>query len=171
MMTRNKTGFEIERSIVNPEGSGWSMIGSVSGQGTSTAPSNYSFTDRNLASGKYNYRLKQIDLNGNFRYYVLSNEVKIGVPAKFDLPQNYPNPFNPSTNINYDLPFDGTVSIKIFDMAGKEVATIVNEVKTAGYYTINFKASNLSSGVYFYRILADANGQNFLSTKKMMLIK
>ncbi|MDQ3022585.1 MAG: T9SS type A sorting domain-containing protein [Bacteroidota bacterium] len=167
----NNAGFDIERSIVNPEGSGWSMVGNVSGHGTSTAPNSYSYTDRNLASGKYNYRLKQIDLNGNFTYYELSNEVNVGVPTKFDLSQNYPNPFNPSTKINYDLPFDGKVSVKIFDMAGKEVSTLVNEVKTAGYYTINFNATNLSSGVYFYRISAEANGQNFVSTKKMMLVK
>ncbi|MEO8210627.1 MAG: T9SS type A sorting domain-containing protein, partial [bacterium] len=155
-------------SIVNGQ---WSMVGNVSGHGTATSPNNYSYTDRNLASGKYNYRLKQIDLNGNFTYYNLSNEVNVGVPAKFDLSQNYPNPFNPSTKINYDLPFDGKVSIKIFDMAGKEVSTLVNEVKTAGYYSLDFNGSNLSSGVYFYRINAEANGQNFVSTKKMMLVK
>ncbi|MDQ3022344.1 MAG: T9SS type A sorting domain-containing protein, partial [Bacteroidota bacterium] len=162
----NNAGFDVERSVLNGS---WSKVGSVTGNGTSTTPNNYSYTDRNLASGKYNYRLKQIDLNGNFTYYELTNEVNVGVPTKFDLSQNYPNPFNPSTKINYDLPFDGKVSVKIFDMAGKEVSTLVNEVKTAGYYTINFNASNLSSGVYFYRISAEANGQNFVSTKKMML--
>ncbi|MDQ3022586.1 MAG: T9SS type A sorting domain-containing protein [Bacteroidota bacterium] len=167
----NNAGFDVERSLVNPEGSGWSVVGNVSGHGTTTAPMNYSYTDRNLASGKYNYRLKQIDLNGNFTYYELTNEVNVGVPKKFDLSQNYPNPFNPSTKINYDLPFDGIVSIKIFDMAGKEVSTLVNEVKAAGYYTLDFNASSLSSGIYFYRISAEANGQNFISTKKMMLIK
>ncbi len=85
--------------------------------------------------------------------------------------QNYPNPFNPSTKINYDLPFDGKVSLKIFDISGKEVMTLVNTVQTAGYYTIDFNVSDLSSGAYFYRISADANEQNFVATKKMMLIK
>jgi Secretion system C-terminal sorting domain len=160
----NNMGFDIERSTVNET---WSRIGNVNGNGTTNLSTSYLFTDRNLASGQYNYRLKQIDLNGNFHYYNLSNEVNVGVPAKFDLSQNYPNPFNPSTKINYDLPFDSKVSIKVFDMSGKEVATLVNDTKTAGYYSINFNASNFGSGVYFYTITAD----NFTSTKKMMLVK
>jgi hypothetical protein len=97
----------------------------------------------------------------------LNNNLSIGIPAKYDLSQNYPNPFNPTTNINFELPFDGKVSLKIFDMTGREVASLVNEVKTAGYYSINFNASNLSSGVYFYNLKTD----NFTMTKKMMLIK
>lgn len=160
----NNSGFDIERSIVNGQ---WSMIGNVTGNGTTTSQNNYSFTDRNLASGIYSYRLKQIDFNGNFEYFNLSSEVNIGVPTKFDLSQNYPNPFNPATTINYDLPFDGKVSIKLFDMSGKEVATLVNEVKTAGFYSVNFNAGNLSSGVYLYSITSN----NFTATKKMMLVK
>ncbi len=164
----NNAGFDIERSAVNGS---WSKIGSVSGNGTSTTPHSYSYTDRAVASGKYNYRLKQTDFNGNFEYHNLGSEVIIGVPAKFDLAQNYPNPFNPSTKINYDLPADGKVAIRLFDMSGKEVALLVNEVKTAGYHTVNFNASNLSSGVYFYSISVEANGNNFTATKKMMLVK
>ena len=164
----NNAGFDIERSAVNGS---WSKIGSVSGNGTSNTPHSYSFTDRAVASGKYNYRLKQTDFNGNFEYHNLGSEVIIGVPVKFDLAQNYPNPFNPSTKINYDLPADGKVAIRLFDMSGKEVALLVNEVKTAGYHTVNFNASNLSSGVYFYSISVEANGNNFTATKKMMLVK
>ncbi len=164
----NNSGFDVERSSVNSQ---WSKIGNVTGSGTSNNIHNYSFTDRGLSSGKYNYRLKQTDFNGNFHYYDLSNEVNVGIPDKFNLSQNYPNPFNPSTKINYDIPFDSKVSIKLFDMSGKEVATLVNEPKAAGYYTINFNASSLSSGVYFYRISAEANGQSFVSTKKMILVK
>jgi hypothetical protein len=89
------------------------------------------------------------------------------LPKDFKLTQNYPNPFNPSTKINYELPSDGIVSIKLFDITGKEVATLVNEVKTAGYYTVTFNASNLPSGAYFYRLEAGS----FIQTKKMMLIK
>ncbi|MGB3018069.1 MAG: T9SS type A sorting domain-containing protein, partial [Ignavibacteria bacterium] len=164
----NNAGFDIERSSFKGT---WTKIGSVSGNGTSTTPHSYSFSDRAVASGKYNYRLKQVDFNGNFEYHNLGNEVIIGVPAKFDLSQNYPNPFNPSTKINYDLPTDGSVSIKLFDLSGKEVASLVNEVKTAGYHTVDFNASNLSSGVYFYNISVDANGNNFSATKRMMLVK
>ncbi|MBS1516473.1 MAG: T9SS type A sorting domain-containing protein [Bacteroidetes bacterium] len=159
----NNSGFDIERSSNGV----WSKIRNVSGHGTSTTPNSYSFTDRNLASGNYSYRLKQIDFNGNFEYFNLSNEVIIGIPVKYELSQNYPNPFNPSTKINYALPADGLVSIKIFDMSGKEVMTLVNEVKTAGYYSVNINASNMSSGIYFYSIQAG----DFTATKKMMLVK
>ena len=113
------------------------------------------------------YRLKQIDFNGNFEYFNLSNEVIIGIPSKFELSQNYPNPFNPSTKITFALPNDGKVSLKIYDMTGKEVMLLVNEVKTAGYYSDSFNASSLSSGIYFYTLSAD----NFTATKKMMLVK
>jgi hypothetical protein len=159
----NNAGFDIERSS-NGE---WTTVGNVAGNGTSAEAHNYSFTDRNLSAGTYSYRLKQTDINGNFEYFTLNNEVNIGTPNSFNLSQNYPNPFNPSTKINFDLPYDSKVSLKIFDMSGKEVATLVNEVKTAGYYSINFNAASLSSGIYFYSISAG----NFTATKKMMLIK
>ena len=164
----NNSGFDVERSSANGS---WSKIGNVAGNGTTSNGHSYSITDRNLSSGNYNYRLKQIDFNGNFKYYNLSNEVIVGVPEKYELSQNYPNPFNPSTKISYDIPFDGKVSLTVFDMSGKEIVNLVNEVKTAGYYTVNFNASNLSSGTYFYRINAEGNGQNFVSTKKMLLVK
>jgi len=160
----NNSGFDIERSSVNGQ---WSKVGNVTGNGTSTVSHSYSFSDRNLASGNYNYRLKQIDFNGNFEYFNLSNEVNVGIPSSFDLSQNYPNPFNPSTSINFDLPIDGKVSLKLYDMNGREVMTLLNEVRSAGYYSVNFNASNMSSGVYFYTLSAD----NFTATKKMMLVK
>lgn len=159
----NNSGFDIERK----QSGSWTKLGSISGNGTSVLSHEYSFTDRNLASGNYQYRLKQIDYNGNFEYFNLNNEVNVGIPAKFELSQNYPNPFNPSTQINFDIPTDSKVNIKLFDMSGKEVITLVNEFKTSGYYTVNFNAAGLSSGVYFYSIAAD----NFSATKKMMLVK
>ncbi|MBS1552773.1 MAG: T9SS type A sorting domain-containing protein [Bacteroidetes bacterium] len=161
---KNNSGFDIERSSVNGI---WTKVGNVAGNGTTTTGHSYSFTERNLASGNYSYRLKQIDFNGNFEYFNLSNEVIIGVPTNFELSQNYPNPFNPSTKISFGLPNDGKVSLKIYDMTGKEVMTLVNEVKTAGFYSVSFNASSLSSGIYFYTLSAD----NFTATKKMMLIK
>ena len=91
----------------------------------------------------------------------------IGTPEKFELSQNYPNPFNPSTNIEFSIPEQGFVSLKIYDASGKEVATIVNEVKSPGYYSVIFNAAGLSSGIYFYRVTAGNN----VATGKMNLVK
>ncbi|HLT23882.1 MAG TPA: T9SS type A sorting domain-containing protein [Ignavibacteria bacterium] len=89
------------------------------------------------------------------------------VPTAFNLFQNYPNPFNPTTNIQYDIPKDVLVSIKIYDMLGREVADLVNEFKNAGRYIVGFNGSNLSSGIYYYKIKAG----NFEQTRRMVLIK
>jgi hypothetical protein len=166
---QNNIGFDIERKLSVSEV--WTKIGGVSGNGTSNLQHNYSFEDRNLITGKYNYRLKQIDNNGNYEYHQLQSLVDVGVPTKYDLSQNYPNPFNPTTKINYDLPFDSKVSIKLFDMSGREVALILNESKSAGYYTVQFNGTNLASGVYFYNIIAEGGNNKFITTKKMVLVK
>ena len=160
----NNSGFDIERKGFSGE---FRKVGFVQGKGTVSTPSSYEFTDRNLVSGKYSYRLKQIDNNGNFEYFTLSGDVIVGVPSKFDLSQNYPNPFNPSTKINFDMPKDGLVSLKIYDLLGREVTTLVNEARTAGYYTVEFNATSLTSGIYFYRI----NAGEFSSVKKMLILK
>ncbi|MCB0722961.1 MAG: T9SS type A sorting domain-containing protein [Ignavibacteriae bacterium] len=91
----------------------------------------------------------------------------LDIPTTFALKQNFPNPFNPSTNIQFDLPKDVYVSIKVYDILGREVATIVNELRKAGSYIISFNGSKLSSGIYYYKIKAG----NFVETKKMLLIK
>ncbi|HEY6436739.1 MAG TPA: T9SS type A sorting domain-containing protein, partial [Ignavibacteriaceae bacterium] len=87
--------------------------------------------------------------------------------TKFSLSQNYPNPFNPSTRINYSVPFTSFIKIKLYDILGNEVATLVNEEKPAGVYEISFDASRLSSGVYFYQLKADS----FVETRKMILLR
>ncbi|MFA7359510.1 MAG: T9SS type A sorting domain-containing protein [Candidatus Kapaibacterium sp.] len=165
----NNAGFEVERSEsgVNQ----WVKAGYVSGKGTISTTTSYAFEDKKLNSGKYNYRLKQIDNNGNFEYHALSNVVEVGLPTKYELSQNYPNPFNPVTKIDFSLPFDSKVSIKLYDITGREVKTLVNEARTAGYYTVQFNASDLSSGTYFYRIMTKSSGADYIMTKKMMLIK
>lgn len=160
----NNSGFELERSIINDQ---WKRIGFVRGNGTSTTPKNYSFEDKDLNSGKYEYRLKQIDYNGNFKYYYLNTEVQIGIPVKFDLSQNYPNPFNPKTIINYQLPLLSFVVLKVYEISGREIFTLVNEKQPAGYYSVEFNSNNLSSGVYIYRIIADG----FIQSKRMILLK
>tara|TARA_R110002124_G_scaffold257722_5_gene423424 strand:- start:193 stop:693 length:501 start_codon:yes stop_codon:yes gene_type:complete len=95
-----------------------------------------------------------------------SNE-QVSLPVEFNLFQNYPNPFNPSTTIKYGIPEASHVSILVYNMLGKKVATIVDERKSSGWYTVRFDASNLASGFYFYRIIA----KDFIGIKKMMLIK
>jgi len=89
------------------------------------------------------------------------------IPSKFILSQNYPNPFNPSTSIQYAVPENQFVSLKVYDLLGKEVATLVNEEQQAGYYSIDFNSSNLATGMYIYKIQAG----NFIETKKMILLK
>ena len=89
------------------------------------------------------------------------------LPKDFELNQNYPNPFNPTTIINYSVPNTNMVTIKVYDQLGKQVATLVNEEKPAGNYFVNFNASKLSSGVYFYRMQAGS----FVETKKLILMK
>ncbi|MDZ4712408.1 MAG: T9SS type A sorting domain-containing protein [bacterium] len=161
----NNSGFDIERSsIVNNE---WTKIGFVEGNGTSANQSSYSFHDRYLNTGRYNYRLKQIDFNGNFEYFNLGSEVSIGIPDKFKLSQNYPNPFNPTTKINFSVPVNSLVKLKIYNVLGKEVMTLINEQKQAGNYAAEFNGANLSSGIYFFRMEAG----EFVDVKRMMLIK
>ena len=159
----NNSGFAIERS----SGRKWIEIGFVAGKGNSAMVQGYEFTDKNLASGIYNYRLKQIDFNGSYEYFELSEAVTIGVPNRFFVDQNYPNPFNPLTAIAYGIPQSGNVALKIFDMAGREVKTLVNEHKEAGYYVVKFDGSSLASGTYIYRI----ESGSFVSAKKMVLLK
>jgi hypothetical protein len=164
----NNSGFDVERSQLNNE---WSKVGYVNGRGTMSEPNQYSFVDRELQPGKYYYRLKQVDFNGNYEYHNLNNEVDIISPNKFIVSQNYPNPFNPETKIDFELPFNGNVNIKIYDVAGKLLSTLVDEYKSAGYYSVDFNARDLSSGVYFYRMEYSSAGQSQNKVMKMLLAK
>ncbi|MBM4159220.1 MAG: T9SS type A sorting domain-containing protein, partial [Ignavibacteria bacterium] len=98
---------------------------------------------------------------------VVSDNVKVEEPEEYILNQNYPNPFNPVTKIQYSLPKAGFVTLKIYDILGREVRTLVKEMKTAGNYIVELNANELSSGVYFYKL--EVNGFN--DVKRMMLIK
>ena len=169
----NNQGFEIQRqySATGHQYSDWDMIGFVKGNGTTNNLTNYTFEDKKINSGKYKYRLKQIDYNGNFSYYNLQNNIEIGIPDKFSLSQNYPNPFNPVTKIDYEISADSRVKISIFDIAGKVLQTLLNEQVSAGYHTLKFNGDNLSSGVYFYRIICESQSLKFIDTKKMVLLK
>jgi hypothetical protein len=164
----NNQGFEVERSF---NGSVFVAVGHVSGNGTTTETKNYTFVDKGLDAGSYSYRLKQIDFDGTFEYSH-SVEVDVVAPAEFGLAQNYPNPFNPSTAINFSLAADANVSLKVFNLIGEEVALLVNTNMSAGSHTVNFDASSLNSGVYFYRLEANSvDGSAFSSVKKMILTK
>jgi len=165
----NNKGFEIERKKTDEE---WTKVGYIDGKGTTNTETAYNFDDKKLNSGKYNYRLKQVDYNGNFEYHSLNTVIEVGLPTKFDLSQNYPNPFNPTTKIDYQLPADGKVSIRIYDVTGREVKTLINnEQRTAGYYTIDFNGGSMASGIYFYRFIAESNSKQTVMTKKMVLVK
>jgi len=164
----NNSGFEVERRDAGSDMQDvWVKAGFVIGNGNSSDIRNYEFTEKGLNSGKYKYRLKQIDFNGNYEYFELANDVIIGIPAKYYLSQNYPNPFNPVTNLEFEIPELGFVTLKIYDVMGRELITIVNENKEPGYYKVKFDAGNLSSGVYFYRMTA----REFVAVKKFVVLK
>jgi hypothetical protein len=145
----------------------WEKIGFVDGNGTTTETKSYSFKDKNLTAGKYQYRLKQIDFDGTFEYSNIV-EAEILPPAKFSLEQNYPNPFNPSTSIQYAIANRQFVSLKVFNSLGEEVETLVNEYQGAGNHSTFFIVnSTLPSGVYYYQLKAG----EFVQTRKMIILK
>jgi hypothetical protein len=170
----NSSKYEIERALTTTKDATvtWSSVGNVQAAGNSNSPKKYSYTDKNLQAGKYQYRLKMVDNDGSFSYSSVE-AAEVAVPKDFAVSQNYPNPFNPSTKIDYQVPVDAKVIMEVYNIAGQKVMELVNQQMSAGYYTVDFGASKLSSGVYVYRLAASdkATGNNFSSIKKMMLIK
>jgi len=165
----NNYGFEVERQVHNSTPlsvTNWVKIGFVNGNGNSNSTKNYRFHDKNVLAGKYSYRLKQIDNDGKYEYSSIV-EVDLGKPTEYHLEQNYPNPFNPNTTIRFSIPLAGNVKIKLFDVQGQEVQTIMDETKDAGTHSINFNAQNLNSGVYLYKI----ESGSFVQIRKMILLK
>ena len=158
----NNSGFELQRSVNNKA---FEKVAFIRGFGTTTKPKVYSYLDKNI-SGFLRYRLKQIDFNGSFEYSNII-EVNSSPILSFELSQNYPNPFNPTTKISYQIPKSSYVTLKVYDVLGNEIATLVNEVKPAGSYGVEFNAANLPSGVYLYRLQAGS----FVQTKNMILLR
>jgi len=160
----NNHGFNVERSI---DKFTWGNLIFIEGQGNSSSSKSYSYVDNTINKiGKYYYRLKQVDNNGAFKY---SNTVEcdFALPTVYSLNQNYPNPFNPNTMISYSLPKASNVKITVYNAIGETVTVLENGFKSAGNFTVTFNASEMPSGIYFYRIEAE----KFSQVKKMMLLK
>ncbi len=163
----NNYGFEVERAEVNNNSTPqFSKIGFVKGSGNSSSIKSYSYTDNNALYGNFQYRLKQIDNNGSFKYSQVIEVNNSDKPLSFRV-QNYPNPFNPTTVINYSLPEASVVTLSIYNVLGEKVATLVNQKQEKGIYNVNFNGTNLASGMYIYEL---STGKNVIS-KKMMLLK
>ena len=150
------------------EESKWERIGFVEGAGNSNSPKYYSFIDNKpAASTQLSYRLKQIDNDGKYSY---SKEITVeisSIPTEFSLSQNYPNPFNPSTTIEFAIPKESDVTLKVYNLLGQEVTTLLNTQMKAGYHKVKFDATGLSSGIYLYKIQSG----DFSAVKKLMLVK
>ncbi|HMS65924.1 MAG TPA: T9SS type A sorting domain-containing protein [Ignavibacteria bacterium] len=179
----NNNGFLVEWK--NIDSINWNQLGFVTGNGITNIPHSYQYIDTVLIQGSYNYRLKQVDFNNTFQFYELSNFVIINTISissinsifsdKFELFQNYPNPFNPVTKISYDLPLTNFVTLKVYDIPGNEISTLVNNKQTAGRYEVLFDASNLGSGMYFYNLRVSLSNSletgNYCKVKRMSFIK
>ena len=167
----NNAGFEIQRKIAGPlpgvEQNEWVNIGFVEGHGTTTNENNYSFTDKNLEPGNYSYKLVQKDFDGTHTESKIVNVKVVSNPVEYVLSQNYPNPFNPTTKIKYTIPKAGEVTLKVYNAIGQEVASIVNNFKEAGTYSVDFNAASFVSGVYLYKLTAG----NYSQVRKMILLK
>ncbi|MBV6511152.1 MAG: hypothetical protein FMNOHCHN_00631 [Ignavibacteriaceae bacterium] len=166
----NNYGFEVERAkaVSGSQNVQFAKVGFVEGNGNSNSPKSYSFTDANVTEGKYIYRLKQIDTDGQFEY---SQEVEVSVENLINgyvLEQNYPNPFNPSTSIKFGFQNDTRAEVKVYNVIGAEVATLFNGMADAGrIYEVTFDASGLASGTYFYKLVTPDK----TDFRKMILMK
>ena len=167
--------------VSNVNDTSWQPVRSYTGSMTGWTTETIDITDyiSGLSQIKIRFRLSSDYLTNDDGWYV--DDVKISsynldpvgissnneIASTYSLSQNYPNPFNPVTNLEFGIPKSGFVSLKIYDMLGKEVANLVNENLQPGTYKYNFDASDLSSGIYFYRIQAG----DFIETRSMMLLK
>ncbi len=164
----NNAGFEIERSV---DQKFYEKITFIEGNGNSSEPKEYFYTDKPEGAGIFYYRLKQLDYNGTYEY---SNtvEVSLELPNDYSLTPNHPNPFNPLTIIEFAAPTEAKVSIRIFNTIGQQVTELVNGNFSGGIHRVSFDAGSLSSGIYYYTINARGiDGSNFVSSKKMILMK
>lgn len=160
----NNKGFEIQRRTKYSE---YETIAFIDGNGTKTGATGYSYSDIVNTTGQYFYRLRQVDFDGTFEF---SNEIMVDVtviPGEFMLAQNFPNPFNPSTEITFSIDKTGFVTLNVYNILGEKVAELVNGIKEAGVYSVNFDAKDLTTGTYIYSL----QSENQTISKKMVLIK
>jgi hypothetical protein len=172
----NNYGFQIERqgeqySECRTQNTEWEMAGFVNGHGNSNSVLSYSFQDNNPPAGKLQYRIKQLDNNGGFKYYGPLS-VEADAIKEYKLLQNSPNPFNPSTAIKFQLPQNTFVTIKVYDQIGREVTTLLDKETTAGSHIVywNGRDNNgqiVASGIYLYKLTAGP----YTETRKMSLLK
>ncbi|KAB2924374.1 MAG: T9SS type A sorting domain-containing protein [Bacteroidetes bacterium] len=163
-------GFEVERRELNHRVIGssdqWNNIAFVPGHGTTNVPQSYSYVDA-AASGRVQYRLKQLDRDGSFSYS-RSVEVELSAPAAFELAQNFPNPFNPSTSVSFTVPVTGHAALTVYNSIGQHVATLFDGIAESGMtYRQTFAAERLAGGVYLARLTAGSS----VRTVKMLLLK
>jgi hypothetical protein len=164
---KDNASFDVQRKTASSD---WMTIGKVNGVGNSQTPTNYAYTDRAVVNGvTYTYRLISRDINGTTHEYETTVEAtpSAPLPTEYALYQNYPNPFNPQTSIAYAVKDAGFVTLKVYNLIGQEVATLVSAKMEAGRYTANFTTTDLPSGVYVYRLEVN----NFTAQKKMVLLK
>ncbi len=171
----NNYGFYVQQSVNNTSSFVDLPNSFTPGQGTTLIPHDYSWTHQDVPQGTFYYRLKQVDLDGTTHFNDALQVIVEGVTgvdnktvsATFTLAQNYPNPFNPSTQIQFALPNASHAKLEIYNGLGERIATLVDEPRPAGYYSEQFDATGLASGLYFYRVQAG----DFVATKKLLLLK
>ncbi|MEJ5261951.1 MAG: T9SS type A sorting domain-containing protein, partial [Ignavibacterium sp.] len=161
----NNKGFEVQRKFADSD---FATVGFVEGKGTTTEKQFYSFIDKPTLNGLYSYRLKQIDFNGEFHF---SDVVEINFLSNMEqyLGQNYPNPTNSRTAIQWVTPINSHVKLKVYDVLGRNVMTLVDKFCEAGRYEnqIDFNTTNLPSGIYFYELRIGSSS----TSKKLILLK
>jgi hypothetical protein len=172
----NNAGFEVRRKTAGEDFvtiASYRFDPSLRGKGTTSSTTTYSFVDATVEAGKtYTYRLRSVDYDGTIHDYAQTVSVEVREPVQarvyeYALEQNYPNPFNPTTTIRYSLKETGKVSVRVYDVMGREVKVLVDRVQGAGEYSVVMDATGLSSGVYVYQLRAGG----LLLTRKMVLVK
>ena len=173
---QNNAGFEVRRKTAGEDFvtiASYRFDPSLRGKGTTNTSTTYTFLDANVEVGKtYTYRLRSVDFDGTIHDYAQTVSVEVREPVQarvyeYALEQNYPNPFNPTTTIRYSLRDLGRVSLRVYDVMGREVMVLVDGVQGAGEYAVVVDATGLSSGVYVYQLRAGG----YVFTRKMMLVK